>query len=87
MAPISRGGRPTLDDAPKKIAVPHTVSQSHSHVAIVSGRPAPAPASGKSGLLISVDRPRWSGARGSGVSHADPGLSILLPPVCNMANL
>jgi len=72
MVPISRGGRSTLDDGPKKIAVPCTVSQSHSHVAIMFRRSRPTPASGKAGLLISVDRPRWSRARGSGVSHADP---------------
>ena len=63
MAPISRGGRPTLDDAPKKIAVHRTASQSYVDIAIVSWRPYQALSTGEAGLLISVDRPRWSDAR------------------------
>ena len=63
MAPISRGGQPTLDDAPKKIAVSRTVSRSSRHIAILSWRSRTPPTIGETGLLISVDRPRWSGAR------------------------
>ena len=62
MAPISRGGRPTLDDAPKKIAICPTASQSYDDAAIVSCRSRTPPTGGEAGLLISVDRPRWSSA-------------------------
>ena len=62
MAQISRGERPTLDDAPKKIAICRTASQSYGNAAIVSCRSRTQPTGGEAGLLISVDRPRWSSA-------------------------
>jgi hypothetical protein len=62
MAPNFRVGRPRLDDAPKKIAVHRTASQSYVDIAIVSWRPFQALSTGEAGLLISVDRPRWSDA-------------------------
>jgi len=63
MAPNSRGKRPELKDAPKKIAVSRIASKSYSYAAIVSWRSQTPPPTGEAGLLISVDRPRWSGAR------------------------
>ncbi len=71
MAPISRGGRPTLDDAPKKIAICRTASQSYGDAAIVSCRSRTPPTGGEAGLLISVDRPRCSRAREFASSSID----------------
>ena len=78
MAPISRGRRLTLDDAPKKIAICRTASQSYGHAAIVSCRSRTPPTGGEAGLLISVDRPRWSRARECASSRIDRVCSIFI---------
>ena len=71
MAPISRGGRPTLENVPKKIAVSPAVYKSYSHVTIVSCRSRTPTPSGEAGHLVPVDRPRWSEARDTGISRVD----------------
>jgi len=86
MAPISRGGRPTLDDAAKKIAVSRTVSRSSLHIAIVSWRPCPALTTGEAGLLISIDRERCGRARVNEPTVAMVPYGIFIQPVYREAD-
>ena len=86
MAPISRGGRPTLEDVPKKIAVSPAVCKSCSHATIVSCRSRTPTASGEAGHLVPVDLPRWSDARDRGIGRADLVCGTLILSVYHRPN-